>query len=119
MLLTVSLLVTLCSSLPSLPVPGTTGLVPGSEAEAQWYHQHLAHIMTQVSSPGSRVRSLPVPGTIPGLVPGSAAEASWYQAQLAAMAPSRRKRSIPDFICNMLPDFLKNLLQCDSEDEEN
>ena len=60
-----------------------------------------------------------MPGTIPGLVPGSAAEAEWYQAQLAAMAPSRRKRSIPDFICNMLPDFLKNLLQCDSEDEEN
>jgi hypothetical protein len=24
-----------------LPVPGTTGLVPGSAAEAQWYQQQL------------------------------------------------------------------------------
>ena len=28
----------------SLPVPGTTGLVPGSAAEAQWYQQQLAQI---------------------------------------------------------------------------
>ena len=110
MFLAFSLLVTLCSSQASLPVPGTTGLVPGSEAEAQWYRQQLAHITTQVFSPGSSVRSLPVPGTIPGLVPGSAAEALWYRAQLAAMAPRRRKRSpMPAFICNILPDFIKIL----------
>ena len=28
----------------SLPVPGTTGLVPGSAAEAQWYAQQLAQL---------------------------------------------------------------------------
>merc|ERR1711936_483484 len=67
----------------SLPVPGTTGLVPGSAAEAQWYQQQLAHI---AMLNGRSKRSLPVPGTIPGLVPGSAAEAQWYQQQLAHIA---------------------------------
>ena len=67
----------------SLPVPGTTGLVPGSAAEAQWYQQQLAQIAL---INGRKKRSLPVPGTIPGLVPGSAAEAYWYQAQLAQIA---------------------------------
>merc|ERR1712114_11443 len=75
----------------SLPVPGTTGLVPGSAAEAQWYQQNLAQIAL---NNGRKKRSLPVPGTIPGLVPGSAAEAQWYQAQLAAIA-GRKKRSLP------------------------
>merc|ERR1711963_850749 len=75
----------------SLPVPGTTGLVPGSAAEAQWYRQNLAQIAL---NNGRKKRSLPVPGTIPGLVPGSAAEAQWYQAQLAAIA-GRKKRSLP------------------------
>ena len=69
-----------------LPVPGTTGLVPGSQAEAQWYQQQLAHIALTA---GRKKRDLPVPGTIPGLVSGSQAEADWYagllihQAQLA------------------------------------
>merc|ERR1712126_315008 len=69
----------------SLPVPGTTGLVPGSAAEAQWYQQNLAQIAL---NNGRKKRSLPVPGTIPGLVPGSIGEAQWYQAQLAALAPA-------------------------------
>merc|ERR1712055_419915 len=67
----------------SLPVPGTTGLVPGSAAEAQWYQQQLAQIALVG---GRKKRSLPVPGTIPGLVPGSVGEAQWYQAQLAQLA---------------------------------
>merc|ERR1712227_943152 len=81
-------------SLASLPVPGTTGLVPGSAAEAQWYQQQLAQIAL---SNGRKKRSLPVPGTIPGLVPGSAGEAQWYQAQLAqiALLNGRKKRSLP------------------------
>merc|ERR1712133_94966 len=66
----------------SLPVPGTTGLVPGSAAEAQWYQQQLAQIALIA---GRKKRSLPVPGTT-GLVPGSAAEAQWYQQQLAQIA---------------------------------
>ena len=61
-------------SYADLPVPGTTGLVPGSAAEAQWYQQQLAHI---AMLNGRNKRSLPVPGTIPGLIPGSAAEAQW------------------------------------------
>merc|ERR1712058_149973 len=99
----------------SLPVPGTTGLVPGSAAEAQWYTQNLAQIalnngrkkrsllvpgsaaeaqwyqqnLAQIAlNNGRKKRSLPVPGTIPGLVPGSIGEAQWYQAQLAALAPA-------------------------------
>merc|ERR1719282_2026442 len=54
----------------SLPVPGTTGLVPGSAAEAQWYQQQLSQLAL---IGGRKKRSLPVPGTT-GLVPGSAAE---------------------------------------------
>merc|ERR1712227_625584 len=75
----------------SLPVPGTTGLVPGSAAEAQWYQQNLAQIALTA---GRKKRSLPVPGTIPGLVPGSIAEAQWYQQQLTAIANlnGRKKR---------------------------
>merc|ERR1712168_1502167 len=73
----------------SLPVPGTTGLVPGSAAEAQWYQQNLAQIAL---NNGGKKRSLPVPGTIPGLVPGSIGEAQWYQAQLAALAPGGKYR---------------------------
>merc|ERR1712198_774816 len=42
----------------SLPVPGTTGLVPGSAAEAQWYQQQLAQIALTA---GREKRSLPVP----------------------------------------------------------
>ena len=68
-----------------LPVPGTTGLVPGSAAEAQWYQQQLAQIAL-INGRKKRSANLPVPGTIPGLVPGSAAEAYWYQAQLSALA---------------------------------
>merc|ERR1712198_148549 len=34
----------------SLPVPGTTGLVSGSAAEAQWYQQQLAQIALISSS---------------------------------------------------------------------
>merc|ERR1712243_43753 len=49
----------------SLPAPGTTGLVPGSAAEAQWYQQQLAQIALLN---GRKKRSLPVPGTT-GLVP--------------------------------------------------
>merc|ERR1712235_129154 len=77
----------------SLPVPGTTGLVPGSAAEAQWYQQQLAQIALIA---GRKKRSLPVPGTT-GLVPGSAAEAQWYQQQLAqiALVAGRKKRSLP------------------------
>merc|ERR1712102_206796 len=77
----------------SLPVPGTTGLVPGSAAEAQWYQQQLAQIALTA---GRKKRSLPVPGTT-GLVPGSAAEAQWYQQQLAqiALIAGRKKRSLP------------------------
>merc|ERR1711936_1073633 len=67
----------------NIPVPGTTGLVPGSAAEAQWYQQQLAQIAQIV---GRKKRALPVPGTIPGLVPGSIGEAQWYQAQLAQIA---------------------------------
>merc|ERR1719326_242184 len=51
----------------SLPVPGTTGLVPGSATEAQWYQQQLAQIAL---INGRKKRSLPVPGTT-GLVPGT------------------------------------------------
>merc|ERR1712142_1041717 len=74
----------------SLPVPGTTGLVPGSVAEAQWYQQQLAHIALVN---GRKKRSLPVPGTIPG----SAAEAQWFQQRLAqiALVNGRKKRSLP------------------------
>merc|ERR1711868_291628 len=79
-------------SLASLPAPGTTGLVPGSAAEAQWYQQQLAQIAL---INGRKKRSLPVPGTIPGLVPGSPAEAYWYQAQLSQIALGRKKRSLP------------------------
>merc|ERR1712029_999524 len=88
-LVVVSALVAL--SLASLPVPGTTGLVPGSAAEAQWYQQQLAQIAL---INGRKKRSLPVPGTT-GLVPGSAAEAQWYQQQLAqiALLNGRKKRS--------------------------
>merc|ERR1712243_442318 len=77
----------------SLPVPGTTGLVPGSAAEAQWYQQQLAQIALLN---GRKKRSLPVPGTT-GLVPGSAAEAQWYQQQLSqiALTAGRKKRSLP------------------------
>merc|ERR1719370_1718040 len=77
----------------SLPVPGTTGLVPGSAAEAQWYQQQLAQIALIA---GRKKRALPVPGTT-GLVPGSAAEAQWYQQQLAqiALVAGRKKRSLP------------------------
>merc|ERR1711915_1019241 len=77
----------------SLPVPDTTGLVPGSAAEAQWYQQQLAQIALTA---GRKKRSLPVPGTT-GLVPGSAAEAQWYQQQLAqiALIAGRKKRSLP------------------------
>merc|ERR1711953_587872 len=77
----------------SLSVPGTTGLVPGSAAEAQWYQQQLAHIALMN---GRKRRSLPVPGTT-GLVSGSAAEAQWYQQQLAhiALINGRKKRSLP------------------------
>merc|ERR1712198_750814 len=76
----------------SPPVPGTTGLVPGSAAEAQWYQQNLAQIAL---NNGRKKRSLPVPGTT-GLVPGSAAEAQWYQQNLAQIALNngRKKRSL-------------------------
>merc|ERR1712168_229759 len=72
----------------ALPVPGTTGLVPGSAAEAQWYQQQLAQIALIA---GRKKRSLPVPGTIPGLVPGSVGEAQWYQAQLEHIALNGKK----------------------------
>ena len=79
----------------SLPVPGTTGLVPGSAAEAQWYQQQLA-ALAPVAPTQYTVASLPVSGTIPGLTPGSAAEAQWYQQQLQAIAAAgRKKRSLP------------------------
>merc|ERR1712013_537542 len=76
-----------------LPVPGTTGLVPGSAAEAQWYQQNLVQIALIA---GRKKRALPVPGTT-GLVPESAAEAQWYQQQLAqiALIAGRKKRSLP------------------------
>merc|ERR1711936_206473 len=67
----------------NIAVPGTTGLVPGSAAEARWYQQQLSQIALTV---GRKKRALPVPGTIPGLVPGSIGEAQWYQAQLAQIA---------------------------------
>merc|ERR550519_408930 len=78
----------------SLPVPGTTGLVPGSAAEAQWYQQQLTQ--RALIAQGRKKRALPVPGTT-GLVPGSAAEAQWYQQQLAqiALIAGRKKRSLP------------------------
>merc|ERR1719221_819361 len=92
--LALSLLVTLCSSQASLPVPGTTGLVPGSAAEAQWYQQNLQQLA--LNAAGRRKRSLPVPGTIPGLVPGSIGEAQWYAAQLQFIARGGKvKRSLP------------------------
>merc|ERR1711892_27253 len=74
-------------------VPGTTGLVPGSPAEAQWYQQQLTQIALLA---GRKKRALPVPGTT-GLVPGSLAEAQWYQQQLAqiALIAGRKKRSLP------------------------
>merc|ERR1712112_520090 len=77
----------------ALPVPGTTGLVPGSAAEAKWYQQNLAQIALIA---GRKKRALPVPGTT-GLVAGSAAEAQWYQQQLAqiALIAGRKKRSLP------------------------
>merc|ERR1712235_94030 len=79
----------------SLPVPGTTGLVPGSAAEAQWYQQQLAALAPAAPLQYTSA-SLPVSGTIPGLAPGSAAEAQWYQQQLAAIAAAgRKKRSLP------------------------
>merc|ERR1711973_970229 len=84
-------------------VPGTTGLVPGSAAEAQWYQQQLAQIALIA---GRKKRSLPVPGTT-GLVPGSAAEAQWYQQQLAQIAvlAGRKKRSlaVPGTIPGLVP----------------
>merc|ERR1712131_238802 len=78
----------------SLPVPGTTGLVPGSAAEAQWYQQQLAQIA--LTAGRRKKRALSVPGTT-GLVPGSAAEAQWYQQQLAqiALVGGRKKRALP------------------------
>merc|ERR1711953_1462111 len=92
----VSALVAVASSQPALPVPGTTGLVPGSAAEAQWYQQQQAQLAQIALLNGRKKRSLPVPGTT-GLVPGSAAEAQWYQQQLAqiALINGRKKRSLP------------------------
>merc|ERR1711862_726377 len=77
----------------ALPVPGTTGLVSGSAAEAQWYQQQLAQIALNL---GRKKRALPVPGTT-GLVSGSTAEAQWYQQQLAqiALTTGRKKRALP------------------------
>merc|ERR1712013_310319 len=77
----------------SLPVPGTTGLVPGSAAEAQWYQQKLTQLALIA---GRKKRALPVPGTT-GLVAGSVAEAQWYQQQLAqiALIAGRKKRALP------------------------
>merc|ERR1711887_452221 len=81
-------------SLADLAVPGTTGLVPGSAAEAQWYQQRLAQ--RALIAQGRKKRALPVPGTT-GLVPGSAAEAQWYQQNLAQIALNngRKKRALP------------------------
>ena len=78
----------------SLPVPGTTGLVPGSAAEAQWYQQQLAQIALVG---GRKKRALPVPGTILGLVPGSIGESHCYQPQLAqvVLVGGRKRRSLP------------------------
>merc|ERR1711936_188637 len=77
----------------NIAVPGTTSLVPGSAAEAQWYQQQLAQIALTA---GRKKRALPVPGTT-GLVPGFAAEAQWYQQQLAqiALIAGTQKRAIP------------------------
>lgn len=62
----------------SLPVPGTTSLVPGSAAEAQWYQQQLAQIALQN---GRKKRSPPanLPPRVNGFVPGSKEEATWIQ----------------------------------------
>ena len=70
MFLALSLLVTLCSSQASLPVPGTTGLVPGSAAEAQWYQQQQLWYQTQLAAmaPGRRKRS-PLPPIICNILP--------------------------------------------------
>merc|ERR1712141_608436 len=59
------------------------GLVPGSQAAAQWWAAQLIHQGQLAHHVSKRQAATPVtPGNIPGLVPGSAAAAQWWAAQL-------------------------------------
>merc|ERR1712223_1996548 len=64
--------------------PGTIpGLIPGSDAAAQWWAAIIAHQGQLAHHVSKRQATIPLtPGNIPGLVPGSAAAAQWWAAQL-------------------------------------
>merc|ERR1711983_80694 len=71
----------------SVPVtPGNiAGLVPGSQAAAQWWAAHLIHQGQIAHHQGKRSAQAPAsvpvtPGNIAGLVPGSRAAAQWWAA---------------------------------------
>ena len=73
----------------SVPVtPGNiAGLVPGSQAAAQWWAAQLIHQGQLAHHQGKRSAQAPAlvpvtPGNIAGLVPGSQAAAQWWAAQL-------------------------------------
>merc|ERR1711937_856797 len=73
----------------SVPLtPGNiAGLVPGSEAAAQWWAAQLIHRGQLAHHQGKRSAQAPAsvpltPGNIAGLVPGSQAAAQWWAAQL-------------------------------------
>ena len=64
-----------CLSSAQLPVPGTTGLVPGPAAEAQWYQQQLSQMALTV---GRQKRSPTVPGTTIFAAESAAYEPPWF-----------------------------------------
>merc|ERR1712227_895343 len=72
----------------SVPLtPGNiAGLVPGSEAAAQWWAAQLIHREQLAHHQGKKSAQAPAsvpltPGNIAGLVPGSEAAAQWWAAQ--------------------------------------
>merc|ERR1712133_322431 len=70
----------------SVPLtPGNIpGLVPGSEAAAQWWTNQLLWKQQQAHHVGKRQASVPLtPGNVAGLVPGSPAAAAWWTALIA------------------------------------
>merc|ERR1711973_365500 len=114
-----------------LPVPRTTGLVPGSAAEADWYQHQLSGKMKRSPNDDNnddddddddddndnddRFQKLLTPllrrmKRVPGTVPESAAEAQWNQQQLALTG--RKKRSPND------EDIFRDDEDDDDDDDE-
>jgi len=59
------------------------GLVPGSQAAADWWAAQLIHRGQLAHHVSKRQAATPLtPGNIPGLVPGSEAARQWWTAQL-------------------------------------